>query len=202
VSPTFDTSPNSLKLVRRYGLIAVERLNVKGMLGSRRLARSISDAGWSAFVSTLKHKAESAGVEVVEVDPKGTSQQCSAAASWCPKSCGCGRTAACNADWFCIEMRTPPRISLRALQARTELVGYGCVACLKKPSALAGGVVTDRGEGDFSQNGSLSFQKSRSRIGALHGLPFLSESEFSVEQSKGKCEERNGLVLEIKGLII
>ena len=85
MSPTFDTSPNSLKLVRRYGLIAVERLNVKGMLGSRRLARSISDAGWSAFVSTLKHKAESAGVEVVEVDPKGTSQQCSGCGVMVPK---------------------------------------------------------------------------------------------------------------------
>jgi transposase len=55
------------------------------MLGSRRLARSISDAGWSAFVSTLKHKAESAGVEVVEVDPKGTSQQCSGCGVMVPK---------------------------------------------------------------------------------------------------------------------
>jgi putative transposase len=75
----------SLKLVRRYGLFAVEGLNVKGMLGSRRLARSISDAGWSAFVNTLKHKAESAGVEVVEVDPRGTSQHCSGCGVKVPK---------------------------------------------------------------------------------------------------------------------
>ena len=41
------------------------------------MSRAISDAGWSAFVNTLKHKAESAGVEIVEIDPRGTSQQCS-----------------------------------------------------------------------------------------------------------------------------
>lgn len=68
----------ALKLVRRYGLIALERLNVQGMVRNRRLARSISDAGWSGFGCVLKAKAESAGVEVVEVDPRGTSQACSA----------------------------------------------------------------------------------------------------------------------------
>jgi putative transposase len=33
----------ALKLVRRYGLIAVERLSIKNMLGNDRLARAISD---------------------------------------------------------------------------------------------------------------------------------------------------------------
>jgi putative transposase len=68
----------ALKLVRRYGLIAVECLNVRGMIGSGRLARAISDAGWSGFLLTLRSKAESAGVAYVEVDARGTSQQCSA----------------------------------------------------------------------------------------------------------------------------
>ncbi len=68
----------ALKLVRRYGLVAVESLNIRGMLKNDRLARSISDAGWSGFLETLRTKAESAGVAYVEVDPRGTSQQCSA----------------------------------------------------------------------------------------------------------------------------
>lgn len=67
----------ALKLVRRFGLVAVERLNVQGMLKNHCLARAIADAGWYGFGCILKHHASKAGVEVVEVDPRGTSQQCS-----------------------------------------------------------------------------------------------------------------------------
>src|SRR5262249_50749028 len=59
------------------GLIAAESLSVKTMLKNDRLARAISDAGWSGFLLTLRSKAESAGVAYVEVDARGTSQQCS-----------------------------------------------------------------------------------------------------------------------------
>jgi putative transposase len=67
----------ALKLVRRYGFIAAESLSVKDMLKNDRLARAISDAGWSGFLLTLRSKAESAGVVYVEVDARGTSQHCS-----------------------------------------------------------------------------------------------------------------------------
>jgi putative transposase len=67
----------ALELVRRYGTIAVERLNITGMLKTRWLARAISDAAWGGFLETLRHKAESAGVLFVEVDCRGTSQECS-----------------------------------------------------------------------------------------------------------------------------
>ncbi|HEY7315430.1 MAG TPA: transposase [Gemmataceae bacterium] len=66
----------ALRLVRRFGLIAVESLNIKGMLRNGRLSRAIADAGWSGFLLTLRCKAESAGICFVEVDPRGTSQQC------------------------------------------------------------------------------------------------------------------------------
>jgi putative transposase len=65
------------RLVHRYGLVALESLNIRGMLGHPRLARAIADAAWGGFVNTLKSKAEYAGVKVVEVDPRGTSQECS-----------------------------------------------------------------------------------------------------------------------------
>lgn len=67
----------ALSLVRRYGLIAVEGLSVVGMLRSGRISRAIADAGWSGFIGVLKCKAESAGASVVEVNPCGTSQECS-----------------------------------------------------------------------------------------------------------------------------
>jgi putative transposase len=73
------------KLVRRYGFIAVESLNVRGMLKNDRLSRAISDAGWSGFLLTLRHKAESAGVAFVEVDARGTSQRCSRCGQVVPK---------------------------------------------------------------------------------------------------------------------
>jgi len=75
----------ALALVRRYGLIAVESLNIQGMLRNRRLSRAIGDVAWGGFVTTLKHKAESAGVEVIEVNPAGTSQNCSGCGQHVPK---------------------------------------------------------------------------------------------------------------------
>ena len=34
------------------------------------------DAAWSVFLSQLRSKAESAGTQLIEVDPRGTSQVC------------------------------------------------------------------------------------------------------------------------------
>jgi putative transposase len=67
----------ALKLIRLYGLIGVERLSVSNMLRNHSFARAISDAGWASFVNVLRCKAERAGVEVVAVNPRGTSQECS-----------------------------------------------------------------------------------------------------------------------------
>jgi transposase, IS605 OrfB family, central region len=85
------------RLTSRYGAIAVESLNIRGMLGNRRLARAVSDAGWSSFLTILKHHAESAGVRVVEVDARGTSQTCPECGAVAQKAlsqrkhiCGCG----------------------------------------------------------------------------------------------------------------
>lgn len=63
------------ELVNKYGLIAVEHLNVKG-LARGILAKSVNDAGWTSFIDKLTYKAESAGRELVKVNPRGTSQTC------------------------------------------------------------------------------------------------------------------------------
>lgn len=63
-------------LVERFDLIAVEDLNVKG-LARTMVARAVHDAGWGGFLHALATKAESAGRELVRVDPRGTSQACS-----------------------------------------------------------------------------------------------------------------------------
>ena len=65
------------RLVNRFGVIAVEKLNVKSMVKNHRLAKSIPDASWSMFRSVLTQKAESAAREVIAVNPADTSQDCS-----------------------------------------------------------------------------------------------------------------------------
>lgn len=84
-------------LVNRYAAIAAESLNIQGMLKNRRLARRISDAGWGSFVGILQFKAEEAGTQMILVDPKNTSQECSGCGNVVRKSldvrihrCDCG----------------------------------------------------------------------------------------------------------------
>ncbi|MBI5347674.1 MAG: IS200/IS605 family element transposase accessory protein TnpB [Candidatus Aenigmarchaeota archaeon] len=60
-----------------YGYMAVENLNIKGMVRNRYLAKSIMDASWSRFIQMLCYKAERAGCTVVKVEPRGTTQKCS-----------------------------------------------------------------------------------------------------------------------------
>lgn len=67
----------ALKVVREFDAIAVEELNIKGMVKNHHLAKSISDAGWSQFILILTSKAESAGRVVIKVNPSYTSQDCS-----------------------------------------------------------------------------------------------------------------------------
>jgi putative transposase len=63
--------------VNNYGFIAVEDLKILNMVKNRYISKSILDASWSRFIQMLQYKAERAGVEVVKVEPKGTTQMCS-----------------------------------------------------------------------------------------------------------------------------
>jgi putative transposase len=67
----------ALKIVRGFDAIAVEDLNVRGMVKNHHLAKSVSDAGWSQFILILTSKAEEAGRVVIKVNPAYTSQDCS-----------------------------------------------------------------------------------------------------------------------------
>ena len=65
----------SASIAKRFGLIAVESLNVKG-LANGILAREVRDASWAKLFDFLRYKAERAGGRFVEVDPRYTSQTC------------------------------------------------------------------------------------------------------------------------------
>jgi putative transposase len=64
-------------LVEQYDTIYHEDLRVANMVQNHHLAKSISDAGWSAFLAILTFKAAGAGKRVQAVNPAFTSQVCS-----------------------------------------------------------------------------------------------------------------------------
>ncbi|MGW3289506.1 RNA-guided endonuclease InsQ/TnpB family protein [Streptomyces sp. NPDC001002] len=89
----------ALDLVRGHDVIAHEDLKIRNMVmapapkpdldragsflpngaaAKAGLNHSISDAGWGVFLTILHAKAESAGREVIAVDPRNTSQTCPA----------------------------------------------------------------------------------------------------------------------------
>jgi putative transposase len=65
------------KLVQAHDAIYYEDLRVRTMVQNHSLAKSISDAGWSAFLAILTFKAAGAGKRVQAVNPAFTSQMCS-----------------------------------------------------------------------------------------------------------------------------
>ena len=67
----------STEYVKKYGIIAVEKLNIQGMVQNHRLAKSIYDAAWRQFMFFLSYKAESAGRIFIKVPAKNTTQDCS-----------------------------------------------------------------------------------------------------------------------------
>lgn len=72
-------------LISKYDFIAIENLNVQGMVRNHSLARGISDVGWAGFADKLESKAVEAGKRVVRVAAHNTSQVCNGCGSLVPK---------------------------------------------------------------------------------------------------------------------
>jgi putative transposase len=60
-----------------YQRIVVEDLAITTMVKNHHLSKSILDASWGAFLAILEAKAASAGHQVIRVNPRFTSQNCS-----------------------------------------------------------------------------------------------------------------------------
>lgn len=57
----------SFKLVSENQALAVETLNVKGMIKNHHLAQAIGDSAWSSFVTKLEYKAEWYGKTLLRI---------------------------------------------------------------------------------------------------------------------------------------
>ena len=85
------------KLIQEHDFIAVEDLNIQGMVKNRRLSKSIMDAGWGYFKERLFSKAAEAGRIVVAVNPANTSQTCSSCGQLFPEKISLSvRTVRCS----------------------------------------------------------------------------------------------------------
>ncbi|ASI13429.1 IS200/IS605 family transposase OrfB [Candidatus Mancarchaeum acidiphilum] len=68
----------SNKLVNSgYTSFAVEDLHIQNMAKNHNLAQAIYNASWNKFIQMLSYKAESAGMKVISVDERNTTQECS-----------------------------------------------------------------------------------------------------------------------------
>ncbi|WP_242062167.1 transposase [Nostoc punctiforme] len=90
-------------MVNSYDLIVFENLNIRG-LARTRLAKSILDVAWGAFLQIIEAVAVRRGKHTAGVDPRGTSINCSGCGERVEKtlavrvhSCSCGLVI--DRDW-------------------------------------------------------------------------------------------------------
>jgi putative transposase len=108
----------STKLIQENQLIALEDLNVSGMVKNRKLSRAISDLGWRSFRSMLEAKAEMYGREVRIINRwEATSQTCSC--------CGFkgGKKELSVREWTCLNCGTTHDRDINASENILKVAG-------------------------------------------------------------------------------
>ena len=70
---------------QKNNVLVAENLNTSNMIQNKHLSKSISDASWSTFFKWCASIAERDGLHFHQVDPKNTSQTCSACGKKSPK---------------------------------------------------------------------------------------------------------------------
>ncbi len=135
----------ALRLVQSKDLIAYEDLNVKGMVRNRRLAKSISDVGWSLFRRWLEYFAYKYGKVTVAVPPHNTSQNCSNCGEKVQKSLST-RTHVCQECGTVLGRDNNAAINI--LQKGLSTVGHTgtTYAWGDLPSSLVGEILLGYGE--------------------------------------------------------
>jgi len=76
----------SRNYANKYDMVAVEKLNISGMVKNHHLAKSIQDSAWNKFSNMLSYKLQILGRYFIQVNPKWTSQKCSSCGAIVQKS--------------------------------------------------------------------------------------------------------------------
>ncbi len=112
--------------MRAYDLIAVEDLQVKNLARNSKLAKSILDVAWSAYVTILESVAVKRGVHIIKVNPHNTSRNCSGCGVKVPKTLSV-RTHCCPKCNLVLDRDENAAINIlnKALQAVGLIVSAG-----------------------------------------------------------------------------
>ncbi len=125
----------SRRLVSEFGVIVFEDLTITRMVNNHALAKSIADASWNQLISYTNYKAKGAGSTCIQIDPRGTSQCCSACSAVVRKELS-SRVHQCPSCGLEID---------RDLNAALNIVGVGLHSLGRvpsKPLSKDSGVVT------------------------------------------------------------
>lgn len=86
---------------QKYDVIVLEDLSSKNMLKNHALAKSISDSGFRLFIMKMQAKCSLLGKKCIVVDPKNTTQICSACGYICGKENKDEHLALDKREWDC-----------------------------------------------------------------------------------------------------
>ncbi|MEC5211433.1 putative transposase [Psychrobacter sp. PL15] len=118
----------SFNIVKNHDIIAIEDLNVKGLLKNHKLAKAIADSSWSTFTNMLTYKADWYGKTVIKVDRwYPSSKTCSC----CGHILGKGELKLSDRAWVCKICLTQHH---RDINASINILNEGlrCLQTLKK----------------------------------------------------------------------
>ena len=93
----------SSDVVKNHDFIAMEDLNIRGLLKNHKLAMAIADAGWYKFQTKVSQKAVAEGKTFVRVPAKNTTQKCSNCGHICH---GDEKIVLGQDEWICPECGT------------------------------------------------------------------------------------------------
>ncbi len=151
----------STRIVRANDVIAVEDLNVKGMVRNPRLARVISDCGWSEFRRMLEYKCERYGRRLVVID------------RWYPSSKTCSACGHLLAElplsarhWNCPSCGTRHD---RDVNAAKNILAAGQAVTRSNPGDACGADIRHSGTSPVQSAAKQELWPVRARVPVLQG---------------------------------
>jgi putative transposase len=143
-------------LVRGFGVVVIEDLNIAGMLRNRRLARRIADASWGELRRQLQYKSQWYGSRLIVADRfYASSKTCSRCGAVRAKLLLSERNYQCEACGMSID---------RDVNAARNLAAFGY-------NAVDGGASSSSCGATVNEPAGNPFKSSQAGSGYRHGKP-------------------------------